>query len=114
MGFGVSLLLADHVDRLGMYVIGHQDRRLGLFKLLRGPEGAGGFLLPVSIEIVVVVGGGVRRQADVQPLPKLCELQERSAGTYRCSYPKLVRKRFPNELRFGFPLLLGSNRKSAL
>src|SRR4051812_4075862 len=38
MGLGMSLLLADHVDRLGIHVIGHEDRRLGLFELLCGPE----------------------------------------------------------------------------
>src|SRR4051794_18369484 len=71
-------------------------------------------LLPVSIQVVVVLGGGIGRQADIQPSPELCELQERSPGTDGRPCSELVLKRFPNELRFGFPLLLGSNRKSAL
>ena len=52
IGLGVSLLLANHVDHLGIHVIGHEDRRLGLLELLRGPEGVG------------VVPIGVARQGD--------------------------------------------------
>src|SRR5689334_153958 len=43
----VPLLLADDVDRLGKDVIGHQDRRLGLFELLCGPEGV--CVVPVRV-----------------------------------------------------------------
>src|SRR4051794_27657403 len=71
-------------------------------------------LLSVSIEIVVVFGGGIGRGFDVQPSPKLCQFHERSAGTDRSRCAKLVLKRFPNQFRFGFLLLFGCNRKSAL
>src|SRR5690242_8364734 len=47
-------------------------------------------LLPVSIEVIVVLGRGVRRQADVQPLPKLCQPQEACTGTHRRANPELV------------------------
>ena len=69
-------------------------------------------LLPVSIEVVVMVGGGIGWQGDIQPSPKLCELQERSAGTDGRSCPELVRKRFPNQFRFRLLLLSGSNCES--
>ena len=68
-------------------------------------------LLLVSIEVIVVLGGGIRREADVQLSPKLCELQERSAGADG-SCRQLVRKRLSNQFRFRLLLLFGSNGKS--
>jgi hypothetical protein len=98
-------MLRQMADCLCIHVIGHQDRRLGLCKLLCGPEGVGvvpvrvarqgdepaaignengwSVLLPVSIEVVVVVGRGISGEVDVQPFSKLGQLHERRAGTDR-------------------------------
>src|SRR5215217_2301046 len=58
-------------------------------------------LLSVSIEIVVEFFRGILGQADVQPFPKLRQLQKRSTGRNGSCRPQLLFKGFPDKFRFG-------------